>query len=441
MKRATPKSLTRTQEADLAALEALADDRIDTSDIPEIVQRGVARRSQFYRPVKKQITLRLDSDVLAWFKRKVPGGRGYQTEINRALRRHLQPDPLAEAAERLPSERFATYARLWQLETWLRSMVYVELRARDGDAWHQYLKLAGSRALENDRTLSQMPASEQLQTSFMQLSDLVKTISLNWELFRPYLPPQQIWDDRLLEVSQIRNRIAHFRSGHENDLDRVEQLLEEMDKGFWTFCSSYNSDDFFLPPTEDEVLSAFLYLDPFPWTDIGEGKWARVGVADSHQPLSVRIDILRRDWLTSTRPEQIAGEQGYLYSVTILPRGSRRIDHSEFLSFTLPIHSHICHICLDYSPCSVRVTLPAVLGKTALVEIIEGLVQAAQSALRPERVSGHFQPDSRLELDPVEHRRISVDRLADEWPEYVIGPSNPMTFLCRDMPCSFFGVD
>ncbi len=211
-KRATPKSLTRTQEADLAALEALADDRIDTSDIPEIVQRGVARRSQFYRPVKKQITLRLDSDVLAWFKRKVPGGRGYQTEINRALRRHLQPDPLAKAEERSPSERIATYARLWQLETWLRTMVLVELRARDGDAWHQCLKLAGSRALENDRTLSPMPASGQLQTSFMQLSDLVKTISLNWELFRTYLPPLQIWDARLLEVSQIRNRIVHFRS-------------------------------------------------------------------------------------------------------------------------------------------------------------------------------------------------------------------------------------
>jgi uncharacterized protein (DUF4415 family) len=36
-----------------------------------------------YRPIKKAVTLRLDADVLAWFKKP---GRGYQTRINRALR-------------------------------------------------------------------------------------------------------------------------------------------------------------------------------------------------------------------------------------------------------------------------------------------------------------------------------------------------------------------
>ena len=37
----------------------------------------------YYRPIKKPVTLRLDADVLAWFKKQ---GRGYQTRINRALR-------------------------------------------------------------------------------------------------------------------------------------------------------------------------------------------------------------------------------------------------------------------------------------------------------------------------------------------------------------------
>jgi hypothetical protein len=37
-----------------------------------------------YRPIKKAVTLRLDADVLAWFQRQ---GRGYQTRINRALRK------------------------------------------------------------------------------------------------------------------------------------------------------------------------------------------------------------------------------------------------------------------------------------------------------------------------------------------------------------------
>ena len=40
--------------------------------------------ARFYRPVKQPVTLRLDADVVAWFKKQ---GRGYQTRINRALRK------------------------------------------------------------------------------------------------------------------------------------------------------------------------------------------------------------------------------------------------------------------------------------------------------------------------------------------------------------------
>jgi uncharacterized protein (DUF4415 family) len=40
-----------------------------------------------YRPIKKPVTLRLDADVIAWFK---TSGRGYQTRINRALRKMME---------------------------------------------------------------------------------------------------------------------------------------------------------------------------------------------------------------------------------------------------------------------------------------------------------------------------------------------------------------
>jgi uncharacterized protein (DUF4415 family) len=39
--------------------------------------------AEMYRPIKRPVTLRLDADVIAWFKAQ---GRGYQTRINRALR-------------------------------------------------------------------------------------------------------------------------------------------------------------------------------------------------------------------------------------------------------------------------------------------------------------------------------------------------------------------
>ena len=93
MKKAISKALTRRQKADIEALAALPDDDIDTSDIPEILDWSGARRGALYRPVKHQITLRLDADVLAWFRANAPGGRGYQTEINRVLREHARSAP------------------------------------------------------------------------------------------------------------------------------------------------------------------------------------------------------------------------------------------------------------------------------------------------------------------------------------------------------------
>ena len=74
----------------MRALEALPEDQIDTTDAPEILDWTDARRGVFYRPVKQQITLRLDADIVAWFKARAPDGRGYQTDINGALREHVR---------------------------------------------------------------------------------------------------------------------------------------------------------------------------------------------------------------------------------------------------------------------------------------------------------------------------------------------------------------
>ncbi|MXX79945.1 MAG: BrnA antitoxin family protein [Chloroflexi bacterium] len=80
---------TRVQQ-ELLALDKLADEDIDLSDIPEVTDWSGAERGKFYRPVKQQITLRIDADVIAWFKAQAPQGRGYQTNINQALRDHVQ---------------------------------------------------------------------------------------------------------------------------------------------------------------------------------------------------------------------------------------------------------------------------------------------------------------------------------------------------------------
>lgn len=80
--------LTEAQKADLRRLAAKPDAEIDTSDIPELTDTQLAemKRPEHFRPVKKQITARLDADVLAWLK---AGGKGYQSRMNAILRQAM----------------------------------------------------------------------------------------------------------------------------------------------------------------------------------------------------------------------------------------------------------------------------------------------------------------------------------------------------------------
>ena len=83
-----PPALTDAQKAELAALAARSDDDIDFSDIPPLTDDFFknAVRGQFYRPVKEQITARLDADIVQWLK---SAGKGYQSRMNAILRREM----------------------------------------------------------------------------------------------------------------------------------------------------------------------------------------------------------------------------------------------------------------------------------------------------------------------------------------------------------------
>jgi uncharacterized protein (DUF4415 family) len=101
MKKAKTHPLTDEQIAQLRALDGRP---IDTDDIPEAPEENWTRaeRGRFFRPLKQAINIRLDADLLDWFKQHAPAGR-YQTEMNRVLRRYVD--------ERTRYTRPRTYAR------------------------------------------------------------------------------------------------------------------------------------------------------------------------------------------------------------------------------------------------------------------------------------------------------------------------------------------
>ena len=80
--------LTDAQRANLKMLAAQPESEIDTSDSPEMTEEQwtSARRSEHHRPLKRQITARVDADVLDWLKTQ---GKGYQSRINAILRREM----------------------------------------------------------------------------------------------------------------------------------------------------------------------------------------------------------------------------------------------------------------------------------------------------------------------------------------------------------------
>lgn len=331
-------------------------------------------------------------------------------------------DEETERRLQLPPRILSTYARLWQLETWLRRMIYLELHSLLGDEWSKVVKNI-DHSLKADKHLTHMSTPEEDPLSYAPFTELQRLVEQYWPQFSPFLPPKDIWKARLKEVNQIRNRVAHFRRGHVDDLQRVMQLQRDVDQGFWRFCTSYNDSHPVLPPTDDPVTKKFLGYDPFPYTEVEDKSWVRVGHADPSMILSLQIQILRRPWAEVQR--RANGQAGYLYDVQLFPRDQRTYNSKKFLEATHSVHPHLVHICLDNLVGSVRVTIPAVLGADKLIQIIERLIDVTGYTIRRGQTGN--MSDS------------YVQRLAEEWPEFVLGPENPLTFLGPDNPCAFFG--
>lgn len=85
------KPISNKSKTDWDRLDAMTDEEIDLSDCPEITPEqfstAVVRRGLPISKNKVQVTLRIDSDVLEWFKSQ---GNGYQAQINSLLRAYME---------------------------------------------------------------------------------------------------------------------------------------------------------------------------------------------------------------------------------------------------------------------------------------------------------------------------------------------------------------
>jgi uncharacterized protein (DUF4415 family) len=83
--------MTAVRKRKLVRVAARRDSEMDLSEIPPLTESfwKNAVRNPFYRPVKQQLTVRLDADVVVWLRGQ---GKGYQTRLNRVLREAMLAD-------------------------------------------------------------------------------------------------------------------------------------------------------------------------------------------------------------------------------------------------------------------------------------------------------------------------------------------------------------
>jgi hypothetical protein len=325
----------------------------------------------------------------------------------------------------IPLDVIILYARLWKLETWLREMVYVELKSDRGPAWSASIKDVTGKVAK-DKRLIHMATRERGPLSYLTLGELWEVMSspTNWPIFESYFPPKTLIEAKFTtELMQIRHRVAHCRIPHSDDLVRVEQFLRDIDQSFWNFITSYNHEHPITPVESDPIAAAFISYDQYPWVEVKTNTWTRLDRKELDASYTVTIAWSLRPWVVrSSLRGSIAPNPGVVYDINFQALDSGSIDYEKILKRTMPLHERCIHIVLNEAASSMRLTIPSVLTVQDIIETIEVFRDEVTRGINP----------SLGKLDGF--AKIAASR----WPEYVIGPENPLAFLCPDMPCRIF---
>ena len=227
-------------------------------------------------------------------------------------------------AEGVPPTATALYTRWWQLETWLREVAYVELRARDGLAWAEALQpeqgqttvrkmkdQTVDRQKQDRRQRHMLTPDAEARLAYLDTGPLFDLLDDNWPIFEhALLDDRAIWAGRVVELRKIRNRIGHCRRPHGDDLGRVEQTLRDLDNAAFLTVASYNRQWETGPELADPLVKA--------WIDKTHSAARRlVDHADQNKDVSFSLGYSRRPWAEGRGPgEPVSGRSGYLWHAT-----------------------------------------------------------------------------------------------------------------------------
>jgi hypothetical protein len=232
-----------------------------------------------------------------------------------------EPDPLDRLVEAgFPRDTLALYGRWWQLETWLRELVYTELRSERGLEWENALGKHTASRVDRDelnRYMASADAGDLL--AYLDVRLLFEIIGERWELFEPCMPPRVRWDGMADELRAIRHRVAHLRRPHRDDLARVEQALRDLDHGARTFYAAYAASR----KIDERGPVALGWLR-------GQHPVAsrRILHADDQYGTTFKLRASARPWAPTARAE--LGDRGALWHAEWRQTGAAETDPVDF---------------------------------------------------------------------------------------------------------------
>ncbi len=298
-------------------------------------------------------------------------------------------------ASGVPPEASAFNARWWQFETWLRSLAYVELRAKYGRAWQKQLPSKAVSYAKNEAKLAYMPSSDGgLILSYLDVFDLFDLIDSHWEIFELSLIDQQVWLGRIKELRQIRHRNAHCRRPHADDLARIEQTLRDLESGTFKAVAAFNRRGWPDGDLDDPLVEK--------WVRRSHGTAQRlIDHAASNYGVDFELNFSHRTWAPDYQDgEPISGQAGYLWHALFVLHNDG-IDLKYLWNDTAlrrpAIRERLVYLCAD-SPYALDVSFSAMDDPSAIADAIGNLFDAIVMGTRMAPAEFKFRDENANEI-------------------------------------------
>jgi hypothetical protein len=262
----------------------------------------------------------------------------------------------------VPGEALVLYGRWWQLETYLREVVYTELRACHGAAWIEQLGQGATSRAQRDELNAYMASADAGDAlAYLDVSRLFELISRRWELFEPVLIPKVRWDGLMDEMRQVRHRVAHCRRPHPDDIQRLELALRTLEHGARNFYGAYTTTHAAVKLGRDPVVRAW-----------GAGKHPAaqrlLKHAERQYDVRMRLSWSRRPW-AHRKAGKVTGESGLLWHVNWILGGRELVPGAWWHRLAEPVRELIVH-ALASGPHGLTVTFAAVDDPKAVGDAI-----------------------------------------------------------------------